>query len=124
MAMYGSARSGNSGVPTHGDQWGWDCGFFPGGPKSKGGDGLTYEACQEALQQAWDEMLRTLPESAFEEWREHRDRTAWKYRRTTSGCRCRRKTLPADPVASAAQRSRSLRWTTTYRANTREWVHR
>lgn len=81
---YGDVRVGTigerSGVPKHQNQWGWDCGFFPGGPKSKGGDGPDFETCRQAFRRAWDAMLPALTEANFEEWRDHRDVTAWKYR--------------------------------------------
>ena len=81
---YGDVRIGTigerSGVPLHQDQWNWTCGFFPGGPRSKGGTGPSYESCKDALQRAWDEMLPGVTESGLEEWRRHRDWTAWKYK--------------------------------------------
>jgi hypothetical protein len=81
---FGDVRVGYIGeqprVPNDRNQWGWECGFFPGGPKSKGGDGPDFEACKQAFQRAWNEMLPHVSEQGLEESREHRDWTAWKYR--------------------------------------------
>ena len=56
-----------AGVPTGVDQWGWRCGFYPGIEPRQHQDGsvATLEAARVAFEEAWNSLLRQIPESAF-----------------------------------------------------------
>lgn len=85
---FGDVRIGNirklSGVPTHGDQWGWSIGFYPGmNPSPRGdygGSAATFEDARAAFETHWKAIEPTLTEEQYEVWRHDRDWTAWKYR--------------------------------------------
>ncbi|MCP3406220.1 hypothetical protein [Bradyrhizobium sp. CCGB01] len=64
-----------AGVPVHADQWAWSVGFYPGMEPGTNRRGIaaTFEVAREALGAAWSELLPTIPESAFAEWRHDRD---------------------------------------------------
>ncbi|MET4235546.1 hypothetical protein ABIA85_008857 [Bradyrhizobium sp. LA6.10] len=64
-----------AGMPVHADQWGWSCGFYPGlePGQHRYGTAETFEAAREAFEAAWTELLATIPDNAFAEWRHDRD---------------------------------------------------
>ncbi|WP_441256427.1 hypothetical protein AB7Z32_23660 [Bradyrhizobium sp. 482_C4_N1_1] len=79
LIYFGDVRIGHigrrAGVPVHADQWGWSCGFYPGmGPGvQRAGVASTFEAARETFEAAWSQILPTIPDSAFDEWRRDRD---------------------------------------------------
>ncbi|WP_041956748.1 hypothetical protein [Bradyrhizobium japonicum] len=64
-----------AGVPIHADQWGWSIGFYPGMEPGAGRMGIaaSLEAAREAFDAAWTELLPSIPDSAFAEWRHDRE---------------------------------------------------
>jgi hypothetical protein len=70
-----------SGVPVDVDQWGWDCGFYPGTQprQDRGGTAKTFDDARANFETAWRALLPTLTEADFDRWREARDWTARKY---------------------------------------------
>ncbi|MGY4445897.1 hypothetical protein ACVWZR_000554, partial [Bradyrhizobium sp. i1.3.1] len=60
-----------AGVPIHADQWHWSVGFYPGMDPGTGRRGIaaTFEAACEAFEAPWTELLPTIRERAFAEWR-------------------------------------------------------
>ena len=70
-----------SGCPVDEPQWEWGCGFYPGmGPRQgRQGIGADLDTCRVAFEAAWQSILPTLSGTAFQEWRDQRDLTAWKY---------------------------------------------
>jgi hypothetical protein len=71
-----------AGVPLHGDQWGWNCGFQPGCDpgEQKSGTGSSYEDAKAQFQKAWERLAAKKTEAHFEVWRRSRDFHAWKNR--------------------------------------------
>jgi hypothetical protein len=82
---YGDVHVGTiarlSGVPVDEDQWGWDCGFYPGTKphQHRGGTAATFDQARADFEKAWDRLLPTLTEEDFDRWRHARDWTARKY---------------------------------------------
>jgi hypothetical protein len=76
---YGDVRVGTTsqrtGVPLEVDQWGWTCGFCPDlkPGQDTNGTGADFEAARAGFEEAWNRLLPTLTEAAFEEYRRHRD---------------------------------------------------
>lgn len=68
-------------ISTH-SSWNWTAGFYPGsGPgEIKGGSADSFEAAREKFMPAWLAFANSRKPEDFEEWRQHRDATAWKYR--------------------------------------------
>lgn len=60
-----------AGAPVHAEQWGWRCGFYPGMTPGaqRSGTADTFEAARAAFETAWAELLPTIPDGAFAEWR-------------------------------------------------------
>jgi hypothetical protein len=58
------------GCPVDVDQWEWGCGFYPGTDpgQRESGTAVDFETCRVEF-----------TEAGFQEWRDNRDRTAWKY---------------------------------------------
>jgi hypothetical protein len=77
-------RSGN---PADTDPWGWSCGFYPGShPREhQSGTAATFDLAGSAFETAWRVFLSERTEADFQEWRNHRDFTAWKYRMHDTG---------------------------------------
>jgi len=81
---YGEVRVGaigeRAGVPVHGDQWGWSCGFYPGlePGQHRYGTAKTFEAARGGFEADWNALLSEIPEGAFDEYRRHRALHAWK----------------------------------------------
>lgn len=79
VIYFGDLRIGHigrrAGVPTHADQWGWSCGFYPGMDPGtqRAGIAPTFEAAREKFEAAWSQLLPTVPDSAFDDWRCDRD---------------------------------------------------
>jgi hypothetical protein len=98
---YGDARvgaiGGRAGVPVDVDQWGWQCGFYPGLNPGQHQDGSAenFELARAALEEAWWRLLPKIPEGAFAEYR--RDR-AW--RAEIAGARERGEKLPSELPSS------------------------
>jgi hypothetical protein len=90
--MYGDVRVGTigkrSGVLQHVDQWQWHSGFYPGcGPgEIENGTGATYDEARERFTAAWERLAPRKTEADFQEWRDFRDWTAWKYAMHDGGC--------------------------------------
>jgi hypothetical protein len=90
--MHGDVRIGTigkrSGVSDHADQWQWFSGFYPGcGPSDlENGTGATYDEAEERFAKAWARLLPCKTESDFQEWRDQRDWTAWKYAMHDASC--------------------------------------
>jgi len=80
-------------VPVHVDQWGWQCGFYPGLNPGQHQDGsaATFERARAAFEEAWQRLLPKIPEGAFAEYR--RDR-AW--RAEVAAARERGEKLPSE----------------------------
>jgi hypothetical protein len=76
---YGDVRvgaiGGRAGVPVHVDQWGWQCGFYPGLNPGQHQDGsaATFERARAAFEEAWQRLLPKIPEGAFAEYRRDRE---------------------------------------------------
>ena len=49
----------HAGVPVHGDQWGWSCGFYPGlEPRQhRYGTAATFEAARAGFEADWRALL-------------------------------------------------------------------
>jgi len=81
---YGDVRVGaigeRAGVPVHGDQWGWSCGFYPGlEPRQhRCGTAATFEAARLGFEADWNTLLAEIPQGAFEQYRHHRALHTWK----------------------------------------------
>jgi hypothetical protein len=90
--FYGDVQVGTiarrTGCPVDVDQWQWSCGFYPGMDPGadRTGTAVDFEVARADFEQAWNE-LPTLTEAAFQEWREQRDFTAWKYQMHDRGLR-------------------------------------
>jgi hypothetical protein len=57
------------------------CGFYPGTEPAEGrsGTGATFEAARAGFEAAWRNFLPRRKEHDFQEWRDQRDWTTWKY---------------------------------------------
>jgi hypothetical protein len=88
---YGDVRVGHigerAGVGSSAPQWGWTCGFYPGCDPGQQATGTadTFEEARDAFEKAWQQLAATRTEEHYEEWRWHRDSTAWKYRMHDEG---------------------------------------
>jgi len=108
---YGDVRAGaigeRAGVPVHGDQWGWSCGFYPGIElrQHRYGTAATFEAAREGFEADWNVLLPEIAEAAFDEYHRHRALQTWKETIWAAGL-----PLPtqADCNATAARRSISI----------------
>jgi hypothetical protein len=69
------------GVPIDVDQWGWNCGFYPGTlpHQDSSGTAATFDLARIDFEAAWQALLPTLTEADFARWREARDWTERKY---------------------------------------------
>jgi hypothetical protein len=74
-----AARVGN---PHDTDPWEWGCGFYPGSHpgEHQTGTAATLNDARAQFEQAWRVFLSKRTEADFQEWREARDWTAWKYK--------------------------------------------
>lgn len=81
------------GVPVDVDQWGWQCGFYPGSEPGEhtSGAAATFDLARAGFERAWTVFLANRTEADFEAWRHQRDWTAEKYRRFD-----RSERMPAD----------------------------
>jgi hypothetical protein len=83
--FYGDVHVGTiarrSGVPVDVDQWGWDCGFYPGTAphQDSAGTALSFDHARADFEAAWHHLLPTLTEDDFQEWREAEAWTRWKH---------------------------------------------
>ena len=70
-----------TGCPVDVDQWEWGCGFYPGmGPgQDRSGTAADFDDARADFEAAWREILPALAEANFQQWRDQRDWTAWKY---------------------------------------------
>lgn len=81
---YGDVHVGTigerAGIPVHGDQWGWSCGFYPGlePDQHRYGTAATFEMARERFEADWSALLPEIPEGAFDEYRHHRALQGWK----------------------------------------------
>jgi hypothetical protein len=78
--FYGDVRVGaiakRAGVPVDADQWGWQCGFYPGldPGQHQNGTSKSFELARAAVNEAWQRLLPRIPLDAFDEYQ--RDRAA------------------------------------------------
>jgi hypothetical protein len=91
--FYGDIRVGHigkrAGVPVDVDQWGWNCGFYPGCDpgQSTSGSAETFELARAGFEEDWKRLLATRSEAHFEACPRSRDFHAWKYRMSDERCR-------------------------------------
>jgi hypothetical protein len=82
---FGDVRVGSvgirAGVPIDVDQWGWNCGFYPGVEPAGHQDGTarSFKAARRDFMAAWRSLLPKLTDADFDAWRAQRDWTARKY---------------------------------------------
>jgi len=64
-----------AGVPVDVEQWGWNCGFYPGLAPGQHSYGVAedFMTARAGFEADWNRLLPTLPESAFEDYRRNRD---------------------------------------------------
>jgi hypothetical protein len=76
-----------TGCPVDVDQWEWGCGFYPGTEPGQGesGTAVDFDQARAGFEAAWQRMLPTLTEVSFQEWRNQRAWTAWKYQMHDAG---------------------------------------
>lgn len=79
--------SARSGVPKHANQWQWTCGFYPGsGPREMTtGTAVDFAEAREMFDRAWKALHPQKSETDYQEWRDHRDFTEWKYAMRDAG---------------------------------------
>lgn len=93
FVYWGDVRVGHigprSGVPVHGQQWGWNCGFTPGCDPGEATYGTAddFEEARAGFQRDWERLLPKKTEAHFELWRHHRDFEAWKQQMWKEHCR-------------------------------------
>jgi hypothetical protein len=87
--VHGGTIAIRSGCPVDVDQWSWSCGFYPGMEPGQHQDGtaVDFEHARADFEAAWLRILPTLTEADFQEWRDERDSTAWKYAMWDAGMR-------------------------------------
>jgi hypothetical protein len=78
-----------SGNPVGTEPWSWQCGFYPGSEpgEERHGTAESFEAARSAFEAAWRVFLPKRTEADFEEYRQHRASTAWKYAMWDAGCK-------------------------------------
>jgi hypothetical protein len=97
QVFYGDVRVGTIakriGIPRDRHPWGWSCGFYPGSRPGdhETGTAATFDEARARFEAAWGQFLPKRTEADFQEWRDHRDWTAEKYRRFDRGER-----MPSD----------------------------
>jgi hypothetical protein len=101
---YGDVQVGafarRSGCPVDVDPWEWGCGFYPGTEPGQGesGTAASFEEARADFEAAWREFLPRLTEANFQEWRDQRDWTAWKYEMLERGAK-----MPTQVVSGISQ---------------------
>ena len=89
--FYGDIRVGTIakrvGIPNDKPRWGWSCGFYPGSHPGEctHGAAATLDQAKADFEAAWRVFLARRTEADSQEWRDHRDWTAQKYRRFDRG---------------------------------------
>jgi hypothetical protein len=75
------------GNPHDTDPWEWACGFYPGCHPGEhtNGTAATFDEARAGFEEAWRVFLSNRTEADFQEWRDQRDFTAWKYRMHDTG---------------------------------------
>jgi hypothetical protein len=82
---YGDVQIGTiarrAGCPVDVDQWESGCGFYPGMEpgQHQAGTAADFARARADFEAAWHQILPTLTEANFQEWRDLRDWTASKY---------------------------------------------
>jgi hypothetical protein len=100
---YGDAHAGTIaqrvGNPGGAPKWQWHCGFYPGSRPGEctAGTAANFDAAPEAFEAAWRVFLAKRTDADFQEWRDHHECTAERYRRFDRGER-----MPPDWRPSAA----------------------
>jgi len=93
LIFYGDVHAGTIGMgsynPTGGDQWTWQCGFYPGSNPGDASNGTAtnFDAARLAFKSAWSVFFSKRTEADFQEYRRHRASTAWKYAMWDAGCK-------------------------------------
>jgi len=91
--FYGDVQVGTigmrSGIPICVDQWNWTCGFYPASERGQLERGIAADfiTARAAFEAAWQNLLPTLTESDFQEYRLERALRASKYAMWDAGCR-------------------------------------
>jgi hypothetical protein len=69
------------GVPVNVDQWGWQCGFYPGSVPGEYLDGTaaTFDQARADFEKAWRAFSAKRTPTAYQAWRDQRDWTERKY---------------------------------------------
>jgi hypothetical protein len=69
------------GVPVNVDQWGWQCGFYPGSRPGEYLDGTaaTFDQARADFEKAWRAFSAKRTPADYQAWRDQRDGTARKY---------------------------------------------
>lgn len=89
--FYGDVQVGTiarrTGVPFDGDQWAWNCGFYPGSRpgEHKTATAPTFDQARAEFEEAWAVFLSNRTEADFQAWHDQRDWTAEKCRRFDRG---------------------------------------
>ncbi|WMT79395.1 hypothetical protein [Bradyrhizobium sp. Ash2021] len=70
-----------AGVPVDVDQWGWQCGFYPGSEPDEYLDGTaaTFEQARDDFEGAWRVFSAKRAPADYQAWRDQRDWTTRKY---------------------------------------------
>jgi hypothetical protein len=85
--VHGGTIARRVGNPNDTDPWEWCCGFYPGShPGEHQSDtATTYEQARAGFDLAWAAFLSKRTEADFQEWRDQRDWTAYKYAMRAAG---------------------------------------
>lgn len=81
---YGDVRVGtisrNPGIAA--EQWHWRCGFYPGchAGEQRAGTADTFPEARSGFEKDWAIFSAKRTEADYQEWRDHQDWAAWKYR--------------------------------------------
>ena len=83
--------SERAGVPVDVDQLGWTCGFYPGlhPGEHRYGSAASFAEARDGFAADWGGLLPEIPEDAFDECRDQRDRTALPCGHEARSCRRR-----------------------------------
>jgi hypothetical protein len=85
--VHAGTISKSVGRPNAQEEWTWSAGVYPGSrPREiKSGTASTFKDAKAAFEPAWLAFASSRAGADFEEWRDQRDCTAWKYWRRDQG---------------------------------------